>query len=333
MKAISKNNVKILDCTLRDGGYINDWNFGELNIKKIFKALSSVGIDYIEVGFLKDTIYEKNKTVFNSFDEIKNVTGNSYNQKSKIAAMLVYGKFDCKKVIQKNKDILIDVIRFNFKKHETLDALECMKKVKDCGYDLFICPANIEMFSKIELRELIKKSNDIMPQCFSIVDTNGVLRESDTRELFELIDENLDSKISVGFHSHNNLGLSIKNAKHLTALSKNRNLIIDSSLSGMGRGAGNICTEELLRFLNNQKYDEKIIFDIIESNIEPLKKAYSWGYSIPYYLSAINRCHPNYSKYLINHGVTSPQEIDSLLKKLPAEKKSLYSEEIIKSIV
>ena len=332
MKAISNNNVKILDCTLRDGGYVNDWNFGYENIKKIAESICLSGIDYIEVGFLKDTPYDKNKTVFNTFEEVSNViTYNTLN--TKIAAMLVYGKFGKEKIIPKNKNIKIDVIRFNFKKYELSDAINCMKRIKDCGYDLFVCPANIEMFSKSELQKLILEINNITPKCFSIVDTNGLLREKDTEELFKFIDKHLNPEISLGFHSHNNLDLSLKNAIHIIELSKNRDLVIDSSLLGMGRGAGNLCTEELLKILNSSKYNEMEIFKAVEELIKPLKNQYNWGYSVPYYLSAINRCHPNYSKYLINHGVTSPQNIDKILKKLPLEKKSLYNENLIKEIV
>ena len=101
----------------------------------------------------------------------------------------------------------------------------------------------------------------------------------------------------------------------------------------MGRGAGNLFTEDLLAILNNPKYNTKFISEIVESIIKPMNKQTRWGFSIPYYLSAVNRCHPNYSKYLINHGITSPLNIDKILKKLPEEKKSLYNEEIIQSIV
>ena len=124
------NNIKVLDCTLRDGGYINDWYFGRTNISKIVEAVSLAGIDYIEAGFLKDTISNPNRTVFNDFEEVNNIIPDNLKN-TKIVGMLVYGKFNPQKIIPKNSNIKLDGIRFNFKKYEIAGAFECLERIKD----------------------------------------------------------------------------------------------------------------------------------------------------------------------------------------------------------
>ena len=147
-----------------------------------------------------------------------------------------------------------------------------------------------------------------------------------------MINNNLNKSISLGFHSHNNLQLSFPNAKTLMQISKDRELIIDSTVFGMGRGAGNIHTELITKYLNDNyraKYNLLPILNVVQKYINPIFEVNPWGYSVPYYLAAINHCHPNYAKYLIDKGIESVDLIDNILRNIPEDKKTNYDISVI----
>ena len=195
------NDIKVLDCTLRDGGYVNKWDFGFKRIVKILKNLNNAKIDYAEIGFLKDCEYDIEKSVFNEIKEIENVLPEE-NLYSKTVAMIVFGQFNKSKIVPKTSDIKLDSIRVTFKKHQIREVFSYLKKIKDCGYEVFVNPTNIETYSDSELLDIIEKVNKLKPYGFSIVDTNGVLKERNLQRLYYLIDNNLDEDIALCFHSH-----------------------------------------------------------------------------------------------------------------------------------
>lgn len=323
--------IKILDCTLRDGGYINKWEFGENSIKTIYENLQKSQIDYIEAGFLKDVCYNKNYTLF---DEIEKLNIFQNNSKTKLCAMLMFGEFDISKIPEKTPDIHLDCIRYVFKKEQLQKSIEEILKIKDLGYQVSVNPSNVDTYCDSEFLNLINTVNKIKPEIFCIVDTKGVLREKDVKRLYKITEENLDENITAGFHSHNNLQLSFLNAKYLIKNSK-RDLVIDSCVFGMGRGAGNLPTELLIQYIN-ENYDGKYniipVLKIIDEQINPIFARTPWGYSIPYYLAAINHCHPNYAKYLVDKQTVPVEIIDKLLFCIPDDKKTNYDEKLIEQI-
>ena len=328
-------NIKILDCTLRDGGYVNNWDFGKNIAEKMLFCINKSGVEYTEVGFLQNTEYNTEKTLFNEIHQINTIV--PYNQilNTKIVAMIVYGKFNERKIIHKNEGIKLDAIRVTFKKNEISSVFNYLKKVKDCGYELFVNPTNIELYSDNELLSIIEKVNKLKPYAFSIVDTNGVLKEKDVIRLTYLIDNNLASDIALCFHSHNNLQLSFSNAQCLMKICKSREIIIDSTVFGMGRGAGNLCTELITQYINDNydgHYDIVPILKIVDEQINPIFAKTPWGYSVPYYLAATNHCHPNYAKYLVDKQTVPVEVINKLLQAIPDNKKSEYDINLIRQI-
>lgn len=327
--------IKVLDCTLRDGGYVNKWEFGQNCSLKIFNNLNNAKIDYIEAGFLKDCEYSSNKTLFNSIEQVNNITAKTPNITSKLIAMIVYGQFDESKILPKTENYKLDGIRVTFKKPEIEHVFSYLEKIKDCGYELFVNPTNIDTYSDLELLQLISKVNELKPYGFSIVDTNGILKEGDLLRLYYLIDNNLDKDIALCFHSHNNLQLSFSNAQCLMKICKNRELIIDSTVFGMGRGAGNLCTELLTQYLIDNysgEYELVPILKIVDEQINPIFAKTPWGYSVPYYLAATNHCHPNYAKYLVDKQSVPVEMINNLLQSIPDNKKAIFDSNLIKQI-
>lgn len=326
-------NIKILDCTLRDGGYVNDWDFNENQSKDILSYLDFAGIDFIETGFLTYETNFVNKTLFNSFEAIEKIIPEKVNKK-KLLAMIKYGKFPIEK-IPSVCNSSVNGLRLIFKKNQQNDALTYCKKIKTKGYKLFINPTFIDQYNESEIIEIINEVNKIMPYGFTIVDSAGTLDEKASVNLFKLVDQNLDKNIKICLHSHNNLQLSFKNAKNIIELGKDRDLIIDSTILGIGRGAGNLCLEEIAQYLNQNcsgKYKIESIMEIAEKQIKPICIKSPWGYSKKYEITALNHCHPNYGTYLVNIKKLPIEKLDKMLKHIPCNKRSTYDELLIEKI-
>ena len=327
------NNVKILDCTLRDGGYINNWDFGIKKSQIIISLLQQANLDYIETGFLTEEKSNESQTLFNSFEKVKKFLPEITN-KDKLFGMITYSKFS-NDLVPDIKDSPLGGLRVIFKKDQKQEALEYCKKIKAKGYKLFINPTFTDQYSDEELLVLLKEVQSIKPYGISIVDSMGVMKEKDLLRLYYIIDNNLSNDIALCFHSHNNLQLSFSNAQCLMKICTNRELIIDSTVFGMGRGAGNLCTELITQYINdnyNGQYDIVPILKIVDEQINPIFAKTPWGYSVPYYLAATNHCHPNYAKYLVDKQTVPVEIINKLLKTIPNNKKSTYDSNLIKQI-
>lgn len=326
------SNIKVLDCTLRDGGYINNWNFGEKNIKKIIKNLILAKLDFVECGFLKPLTFDKEKTFYTTYNFLENILPENYKN-TKFTLMINYGEYPLENLpICNNKNIALRIV---FKKSEKENAILYCKELINKNYNVFVNPMHTNTYSSTELLELIEMVNKINPKGFTIVDTTGAMKEKDILTTFYLVDANLNKNIALCFHSHNNLQLSFSNAQCLMKVCKDRELIIDSTVFGMGRGAGNLCTELLTQYINdnyNGNYDIIPILKIVDEQINPIFAKTPWGYSVPYYLAATNHCHPNYAKYLVDKQTVPVEFINKLLKSIPDNKKSTFDVNLIKQL-
>lgn len=321
--------IKILDCTLRDGGYINNWSFGNENIKYICYKLAQANIDFIEVGYLNSNATDdENKTKINKINI----------EKSDIITpklmMINYGDYNVDELPEYNEQIDIQGIRLAFHKKNMNEALAECKKIKKKGYKLFIQPMLSISYNKNEFSTLIEYVNEIEPYAFYIVDSFGSMEYKEIEKYTNIIKENLKRNISVGFHSHNNLQMAVSNTDYfISLLSNDFNIIIDSSVYGMGRGAGNLPTELCIQHIVNQKkYDIEPILDIIEKVLMAIKQEYPWGYAIEYYISARHKCHPNYAKYLVDKKTININDIEKIIKMIPEEKKISYDENYIENL-
>ncbi len=323
-------NVKILDCTLRDGGYVNNFEFGEHAIKEIIAKLTKAAIDIIECGWLVSGADDKNCSQYGSISRIKEVLGKK-NPKLLYVAMLQYGNIANEEIEPWDKDS-IDGIRITFHEHEIEGAFILAKQLMNKGYKVFIQPVGTTSYTDETLLKLIEKTNDLRPYAFYLVDTLGIMYKNDLLRMFYLIDHNLNKNIAFGFHSHNNLQLSFSNAQELLQINTQRMIILDSSVYGMGRGAGNLNTELLTHFINSNielRYDNLEIFKVLDRFIKPLSVKYKWGYDMTYYIASIHKCHPNYGSFLLNKQTLCGQDIHAILNGLIQEKKSVFDKEYI----
>ena len=328
-KEVNKmNNIKILDCTLRDGGYINNWNFKKNNIEFILKHLVLSGADYVECGFYKLNEYDIDKTFFNNAAQLISLLPGDCG-KTKLTLMINYGEIPIEAIPDAKDNILLRIV---FKKNRRDEALKYCEQLIQKGYEIFINPMNTITYSSKEMLDLIEKVNEIKPAGFTIVDTTGSMKKKDLLSLLYLTDLNLDKKIALAFHSHNNLQLSFSNAQILMEQHLKRTVIIDSTVFGMGRGAGNLCTELLMQYINDNydgKYNLIHILKIVDEQINKIFAVSPWGYSVPYYLAATNCCHPNYACFLIEKQMVPIELINHILKRIPLEKKNSFDLDFI----
>ncbi len=312
-------STELLDCSLRDGTYVNDGNFGFETIKALISGLNNSNIDIIECGWLINKDFSINRTYFSNISDIEIFL--ECEKKAKYSLMLYHNEYDLKKIIKNTGRI--DILREIFHKEKYKEAIERSKIIKNSGYELFYQLVNTNEYNNQELMELSGLSNKIMPDCIYIVDTNGSMFKSDLKRVFEILNENLDDKIKIGFHSHNNLQLSFALTIDFIemATSKKRDIIIDSTLFGMGRGAGNLNTELISEYLNKfyfKNYNLDIINKLITNEIIKFKENSDWGYNIPYLLSGSFNIHSRYAKYLTDKYNVNPEilrEVFSIIKK------------------
>lgn len=324
------NRIHILDCTLRDGGYINHFRFGFSSIRKMIKRLSQASIDIIECGFLKSGVKDKDLSLYGSVEEITQVIEEK-NKNSMYVAMIQYGAISPEEISPYDASS-IDGIRLTFHEHEIEGAFALGKIIMEKGYQLFMQPVGTATYTDASLLALIERINLLSPFAFYLVDTLGTMYRKDLIRMVHLIDHNLDPQILLGFHSHNNLQLSFSNALDLISIPTERQLIIDSSVFGLGRGAGNLCTELITRYINENYgfcYDTLPILEIMDEQIQPLKIKYQWGYDGAYYLASVTGCHPNYAAWLLDRQSLRIPDINAILMGLPDEKKSLFDQQYI----
>ena len=328
------NRINILDCTLRDGGYCNQWKFGFNNIKKIISGLVEANIDIIECGFLTNKIsYRKDMSRFTDLDQISNVIPTRREGKL-FVCMLNYGEYNVEDIpIYDGKSI--DGIRVAFHKKDLSEALKLCENIQAKGYKVFVQPMLTLNYSDEEFLSLIKECNRIGVYAFYIVDSFGVMKRKQLIRLFHMVEFNLNDNILIGFHSHNNMQLAYSNAQHLVNIQTRKKLIIDSSVFGMGRGAGNLNTELFVEYLNeyeNNNYNLKSLLSIIDEVLNKFYQESYWGYSLPNYLSASHNAHPNYAGYLDDKKTLTVENMDERFKLMDEDKKSVFDKQYIEEL-
>ena len=324
-------NIKILDCTLRDGGYVNNWEFSKSQISKIVSALEKSNIDIIELGYLDDKKgCSINSTLFDSVVSMDKALGDLAPAVQKVVMIDLFS-FNIDK-LPLQSDTKINGIRLAFHKKDSDKALVVAEKIIDLGYQLFFQPMVTKNYTDDEFLALIEEVSQIDIYAFYIVDSFGSMSLSEFKHYIGLADANLNKSVSLGYHSHNNMQLAFSNAINFCNSQIDREIIIDSSIYGMGRGAGNLNTELIAEYLNNQvhkKYNVLPLLEVIDEILTYYFKKQPWGFSPAQYLSASLDCHPNYASYLVNKKTTHIADIQKVLEKIPLNKRVSFDERVV----
>lgn len=327
--------IKILDCTLRDGGYVNDWNFGMGTIQSVISRLDKAGIDIIEIGFLDDRRkYDENRTILPDTDSFKPIFKNLDIKDALILAMIDFGTCGIEALSDK-KDSVLDGIRVIFKKKDSAAALKFCAAVKKKGYKIFLQPVSVTGYTDAEMVALLNDVKKLKPYSISIVDTYGLMHKKEMMHFFKLMDKILPEGIMIGYHSHNNFQLAYANCTELMAVKSDRNLVVDGSLYGMGKSAGNACTELLAMHINENYGGKYHIDQLLEAIDVDIMKEYAkkyWGYSFKHFMAASNDCHPDYVSNLLEKKTLSVKSINEIIAKIEPDKKLTFNRDLMENL-
>ena len=325
----------LLDCTLRDGGYNNDWEFGHDNIVNIFDRVVSSGVDFIEIGFLDERrSFDLNRSIMPDTVSVEKIFGQLNRKKSLVVGMIDYGTCAIRN-IQRCDDSFLDGIRVIFKKDKMYQAMEFCRQVKALGYKVFSQLVSITTYTDTDLKEIVSIANEVKPYALSIVDTYGLLHPEELHHIAYLIDENLDRDIVLGFHAHNNFQLGYTNATTILSMFNDRDVLVDGTLYGMGKSAGNAPLELIAMYMNEHFGKNYIITELqeaITTSILDFQRRSPWGYQLFYYIAAANRVHPNYVQYLMNKRTLSITAVNEILKRIPESQKLEKNRRLIEQL-
>lgn len=319
-------NIRVLDCTLRDGGYCNDCHFGFHNQQYLVNSLLEAGVDIVECGFLtRRSPYQEDYTRFNTPQQAARILPE--NRRGKLfVALLDYGSFPVEELPPWDETTL-DGIRLTFHKKDRVPALETARQIQEKGYRVFLQPMVALSYTDGEFLDLIQQANRLSPYAFYLVDSFGTMKRKEMLRLFFLMEHNLEDHIHIGFHCHNNLQLAFANAQTLVDLPTQRSLLVDCSLWGMGRGAGNVNTELFLEYLNENAggaYRVRPLLRAMDRVLQPFYQKKPWGYSLPNYLSARYGVHPNYALFLAEKNTLTVEDMDCIFQAMDPEKRESF---------
>lgn len=330
------SEIKLLDCTLRDGGYVNDWNFGSNNIINIFERLVSAGIDIIEVGFLDERRpFDMHRSIMPDTHAVNQIFGGLDKGASMIVGMIDYGTCSLSNICNQ-EDSFLDGIRVIFKKQKMHEAIAFCGELKRKGYKVFAQAVSITSYADDEFDELLSLVNALEPYAFSLVDTYGLLHKQKLMHYYVAADQKLKKSIGLGYHAHNNFQLAYANCVELLeAPPQGRLLLVDGTLYGMGKSAGNAPIELLVTYMNEhgkKHYHASQLLEAIDVTIMEIYKEIPWGYNFKFFISASHDCHPNYVSYLMDKQKLSVKSIHEILDTLEEEKKLLYDQDYIERL-
>lgn len=286
-----REKIKVLDCTIRDGGLINNHDFDIRFVREVYKALSAAGVDYMEIGYKNSkrlfSPKEFGKWKFCEDEDIRKVI-EGIESNTKISVMVDVDRVDVDDVLPR-KESPVQMVRVACYVKDVDKAIYLANHFAQKGYETTVNLMAISRALDNELTECLHQlEEESKADVVYIVDSNGALYQETTEFLVKKAKDILKSK-EVGIHAHNNQQLAFGNT--IEAIIHNANYV-DATIYGLGRAAGNCPLELVLGFLKNPKFDIRPILELISKEFIPLREKMEWGYIIPYAISGILDEHP-----------------------------------------
>ncbi|MFH0887336.1 MAG: aldolase catalytic domain-containing protein [bacterium] len=284
--------IKVVDCTIRDGGLINSHLFEDHFVKAVYRAASAAGVDYCELGYrLSKKLYPPENFGRSKFcdEDFLQEMADGVPNRAKIATMFDIGRVELDEIKPK-KDSMVDLMRVACYVKDIDKAIDHVNHLHKKGYD---CTVNIMAISTAlqpDLEEGLAQLAECPVKAVYVVDSYGALFSEQIHFLVNLYKKYLHpKKIEVGIHTHNNRQLAFANTIEAIRMGAN---YLDASIFGIGRGPGNCTLELLLSFLKNPKFKLEPILEVIEKEFLPLREKMEWGYIIPYMITGVLNMHP-----------------------------------------
>jgi len=325
-------NIQLLDCTLRDGAYIVDSQFGDSAIRGIISKLQDVGAEVIECGWLKDKEHEAGSSFFHvPEDVIPYFTSKKENVIYSV--MIDWDRYNLDSLPEYD-GTSINAVRVVFPHGKHVEGMEVGRQIKEKGYKVLFQSANTLAYSDEDLVALAEEANKLQPVALSVVDTFGAMFEDDLVRILDVLDKHLDPNIKIGFHSHNNQQLAFALTIRFIEYFKNkaRDIMVDATLCGMGRGAGNATTELVVSYLNRKcgcHYNLDAVMDAIDIYMGYYQENYKWGYSTPYFIAGMYQCHVNNIAYLLDNHRTSAKDMRNIIESMEQADRRKYDYDLL----
>ncbi|BFU78971.1 hypothetical protein ALC152_21860 [Arcobacter sp. 15-2] len=304
-----REDIKVFDCTIRDGGLVNDFHFTDEFVKAHYDTCVQAGVDYMEIGKNNSPTLQSpeqfGKWNFCKEEDIRSIVGDN-DTNMKIAVMSDIGRTVASELLPKSESV-VDMVRIATYIHQLPAAIELINEAHAKGYETTV---NIMAISKSfddELDEVLEALSNTPVDVIYIADSFGSFYPEQINRLTEKYLKVAEAKgKQVGIHAHNNLQLAYANT--IEAMTYGASYL-DVTISGLGRGAGNCPLELLIGFLKNPKYKMMPVLKFIEEFIVPLEKELDWGYSIPYMLTGQLNEHPRTAMKARDENDTEYREI------------------------
>ena len=319
--------IELVDVTLRDGGIVINFDFGLARMQKIKAVLEDSGVEYIETGYIDEKKgSSEGRTCFdNELSIEKTLLSSGKKPGVQYFAMIDYGAFDVSK-LHPRSERGVDGIRLAFHKENWEAAIEWGRIILSKGYDLYIQPMVSMRYTDEEYKRLIQVCNTELAGAsgFYVVDSFGQMDNMDLIHKLEIADQAVSMSMKLGFHAHNNRQMAYSNALAFVEFNSRHDMMLDASIMGMGKGAGNLCTEliEATLIKEGKSYNTNVVYDAISEYFAEQQKKTPWGYSLDYYLSSLYSCTPSYIKIFTADERVTTDVLVELLKNMPDEKRA-----------
>jgi len=285
--------LKVLDCTIRDGGLVNDHKFEDAFVRGVYDACVESGIDYMEIG------YKNSKELFPPSDfgpwkhcdeeDIRRIVGQN-DTPLKLAAMCDAGKSEWKTQVIPKADSVLDMIRVAFYAHQTSEADDMIRHAAEQGYEVSANLMAVSTNTEQEIDQVLEVVAETPAGVIVVVDSFGSLYAEQVEILVKkYLECGKATSKQVGMHAHNNQQLGFANTIEAIIHGANR---VDASMAGLGRGAGNCPMELLIGFLRNPKFKIRSIYKALEDYLLPLSRQYDWGPHVQYNITGQLNEHP-----------------------------------------
>ena len=337
--------ISLLDCTLRDGGYLNNWNFGEKAIADMVNQLEQTNVEMLELGFIRNEPNNKDRVVFDSPASAMKIVG----KKKSGLLYSVMGELSSEIPLEKipyADESGIVIIRMIIWKDKTLpdgrvvDALEegyrYCKGLVEKGYKVCVQPVRVNQYSDDEFVAMVKHFSELKPMAIYVVDSWGTDNPEDLLHYMHLADQNIPNSISIGYHGHNNMMHAMSVAQAMLREDFERDIIIDASVYGIGRGAGNLNLELIAKYMNERygkNYNLSPMIQVYNDYIQDIYKKEQWGYSIPFFLTALHKANPRCTSYMVYELHLNNDAIRYVLDHLPAKSKIIFDKKQIDAVL
>ena len=291
-----RHELKVLDCTIRDGGLINNHQFTDEVVRAVYETCIEAGIDCMEIGY-KNSARLFPKEDFGDWrhcdeEDMRRIVGDHDSEATglKLSAMADASKSDWKDKIGPCSESVLDMIRVAFYAHQVSEAVEMIHHCHDMGYETMANLMAVSILKESEIDTVLEQIAPTPAGTMVIVDSFGYLYREQVDKLYHRYSKAMEGTgKEIGIHAHNNMQLAFANTLEAIILGSNR---VDATMAGLGRGAGNCPMELLLGFLRNPKFKLRPVIKLLQEHIEGLRETVEWGPLIPYNITGQLNRHP-----------------------------------------